>query len=120
MLQTCLAKLFYFSASKVKYIGDLGNERPFPDFPCRAPPLVIDQEKITQGFVNEVEADVSGNFSSRTIVLNQGVQKCTGGEGIAEARIDQLGGEVSRGQRDVVVAPGEVSSELVTRLQQEP
>ena len=35
-------KLFYFSASKVKYIGDLGNERPFPDFPCRAPPLVID------------------------------------------------------------------------------
>jgi len=66
-------KLFYFSASKVKKIGDLGDESPFPDFPCCTPPLVIDQEKITQGFVNDVKADVTGNFLYRTIVLDQGV-----------------------------------------------
>ena len=66
-------KRFYFSASKVKKIGDLGDESPFPDFPCCTPPLVIDQEKITQGFVNDVKADVTGNFLYRTIVLDQGV-----------------------------------------------
>jgi len=88
-------KPLYFSASKVKNIGELSDYRPFPDFPCCTPPFVIDHKQITQRFVNQVEADVAGDFLDRTVVLNQCVQEHMRGEGIVQTGRDQSGPEVS-------------------------
>src|SRR3989338_7810590 len=57
------------------------------------PLLVVNKEQITQGVMNEVEADVGGHQFAVAVVLDQGVQKHAGAEIVVEAEEGQVGGE---------------------------
>ncbi len=80
---------------KIKDIGELQDDGSVQDIPGRGAPFVVDQEQIAERFVNEVEADVAGDFLDRTVVLNQCVQEHMRGEGIVQTGRDQSGPEVS-------------------------
>ena len=80
---------------KIKNIGQLQDDGAIQDIPGGRAPFVVDQKQIAQRLVNEVEADVAGDFLDRTVVLNQCVQKHVRREGIVHASRDQMGLEVS-------------------------
>lgn len=98
---------------KAECVGELGDKRSFPNLPCGAPRLVVDEKDVTQRLVDEVEAEVTFNLSYGTVVLNEGVEKHSRVEGIKQAGVDQVGGEISRRQVHLIVIPRYLSREVV-------
>jgi len=80
--------------SKVKDVGQLGDEGSFDHFSGGAAPLVVDQEEIAERLVDEIEADVAGDFLDGAVVLNQSVQEHIGIKGVTPARGHQMGREI--------------------------
>ena len=80
---------------KVKDIGQLGDEGSFNDFPGCGSPLVINKKPITQGLVDKVKTNIAGNLFDSAAVLDECVQEHTSVEGIVQAHLHQIGGEVS-------------------------
>ena len=109
-------RTFYRDILKVKDVGDFGDECPLLYVPGGAPNLVVDQEKVTQRFVDEVEPDVTLNFSSGAVVLDESVQKHSGAKGIKQTCVDQIGCEISRRQSNPIMTPRDISCEVVVGL----
>ncbi len=55
--------------SKVKDVGQLGDEGSSTAFSGGTEPLVEDQKEIAERLVDEVEADVAGVFLNGAVVL---------------------------------------------------
>ena len=55
---------------KAECVGELRDKkRSFPNVPCGASPLVVDEKDLTQRLVYEIEADVTFIFITRTVLL---------------------------------------------------
>jgi len=102
--------------SKIKQVGELGDQGPFQGLSGAGTSFIVDQKNITQRFVDEIETDIAGNFLERAVVLNQRIEKHPGAEGIAQASGEQVGIEISGRERDVGVIPGNIGRKLIARL----
>ena len=59
--------------SKIKHIRQFCDDSPFPDLSGGGSSLVVDQEEITQGLVDEIESDIALNGSNGAVVLDKRV-----------------------------------------------
>ena len=55
---------------KAENIGQLRDQRSFGDFARRQPSLIVNQEKIAQGLVNEVEPKITADLPQLAVVLD--------------------------------------------------
>ncbi len=91
----CFATIAYESGLEIKDVGQFGDEGSFDHFSGGTAPLVVDQEEVAERLVDEVEADVAGDFLDGAVVLDQSVQEHIGAKGVAPAGGHQMGREVS-------------------------
>ncbi len=69
--------------------------------------LGVDDEKIAQRVVDQIETHIRGEDVFLTIVLNKGIQKGLGVESISEPETQQMGQEGPPRQSDIIARKGE-------------
>ena len=64
--------------SKIKGVGEFGDECSLLHRAGRGSPFIVDHEKITQRFVDQIESEITADLVELAVVLNQRVQKHPG------------------------------------------
>jgi hypothetical protein len=64
-------KVYALSGLEAEDIGQLGDQGSFRYLSRGGPGLVVYQEKIAQGLVDQIKTNIAANFPQLTVVLNQ-------------------------------------------------
>ena len=74
--------------------------------------LGVDDEKVAQRVVDQIETHIRGDDVFLTIVLNKGIEKSPCVECISEPETQKIGLERPSGQRDIIARKGDLGAEM--------